>query len=364
MPVETADNYVRVRVRDPEDFEKDSFRTIDVSEENGIKAVVGKLEGEESTTIQTYLFDKEKWDEEKAEAWVKEHKKQVGFKAIGNKWVGAWTNAFEDRDREILSTAAIAEYTEWANKERRLPELWFWHMPNPIGTVEWMDIQGRFGVAAGTLNEWGLKIASAIQDWGDWGMSHRFMWDEKQFTDGVYDWFRTVELSLLPKGRAANVLTSFSAPEEMEMTDEQRNALSELVGPEQAKAFLEAVEARDKAAELAGLQSKEEQTVQSIVLSDDVIEAIAGKVAALLKPADLDSVKDALVVLADQVKALKENDDEKIKAALEALPKREVWFATRGEAQKEAPAPAEAPKPRNLADSIKAIQEHRAARGG
>jgi len=74
-PVETTENYVRVRVRAPGLFEEGSFRTITISADEGIRAVIGRLKGETTTTIQTYLFDKDKWDEERAKKWVKEHKK-------------------------------------------------------------------------------------------------------------------------------------------------------------------------------------------------------------------------------------------------------------------------------------------------
>ena len=74
-PVETTEKYVRVRVRAPGLFEEGSFRTITISADEGIRAVIGKLKGETTTTVQTYLFDNEKWDEERAKKWVKEHKK-------------------------------------------------------------------------------------------------------------------------------------------------------------------------------------------------------------------------------------------------------------------------------------------------
>jgi hypothetical protein len=80
-PVEDTGEYIRVRVRDPQDFVEDSFRTIDISEEQGIKAVIGKLKSdpEGSTAIQTYLFAKEKgWTAEKAQAWVEERGKALG----------------------------------------------------------------------------------------------------------------------------------------------------------------------------------------------------------------------------------------------------------------------------------------------
>lgn len=76
MPIEVTDEYIRIRQRDPEDFEEGSFRTITLSEEEGIKAVIGRLKGETSTTVQSYLFDKEKWTTEEAQAWVEKHKKE------------------------------------------------------------------------------------------------------------------------------------------------------------------------------------------------------------------------------------------------------------------------------------------------
>jgi len=75
---DVTENTIRIRVRDPGDFEEDSFRTIRMgSEEQGIQAVIGRLEGETSTTVQSYVFDKEKWTVEEAQGWVDEHKKSA-----------------------------------------------------------------------------------------------------------------------------------------------------------------------------------------------------------------------------------------------------------------------------------------------
>lgn len=74
-PEETEDK-IHVRVRDPKLFTEGSFRTIAISAKEGIQAVIGKLKGETSTTIQKYIFEKAKgWTVEKAVAWVKDHGK-------------------------------------------------------------------------------------------------------------------------------------------------------------------------------------------------------------------------------------------------------------------------------------------------
>ncbi len=76
-PEETED-WIHIPVRDAGDFVDGSFRTITISADEGIKAVIGKLTSDPqgSTKVQKYLFSKEKgWTMAKARAWVKEHQK-------------------------------------------------------------------------------------------------------------------------------------------------------------------------------------------------------------------------------------------------------------------------------------------------
>jgi cation transport regulator ChaB len=70
--VTSAIEWIRVRVHDPENFKKDSFRTIWFSETKGIKAIIGKKKGETVTSVQAVLFDKEKFSEKEANQWVKD----------------------------------------------------------------------------------------------------------------------------------------------------------------------------------------------------------------------------------------------------------------------------------------------------
>jgi hypothetical protein len=77
---EVTENYVRIRVRDPNLFVDGSFRTIVLSADQGIHAIIGKLKSDPtgSTVIQNYMFELAKgWTMEKAQAWVKEHKDQM-----------------------------------------------------------------------------------------------------------------------------------------------------------------------------------------------------------------------------------------------------------------------------------------------
>lgn len=71
--LEETENYYRNRLEEPNLFQKDSFRTIWLSKEKGIKAIIGKKKNETSTSLQSILFDKNRWTKQDAEKWVKEN---------------------------------------------------------------------------------------------------------------------------------------------------------------------------------------------------------------------------------------------------------------------------------------------------
>lgn len=74
LPWEQTPEFIRSGHRDPSEFEPHSLRTITLSEEEGIKAVIGKLEGKATTEVVSYLFERERgWTLEKAKAWFREH---------------------------------------------------------------------------------------------------------------------------------------------------------------------------------------------------------------------------------------------------------------------------------------------------
>src|SRR3990167_7400512 len=76
MPVDITDKYIRIRMRDLGQFVLDSFRTTELSKEQGLSAVMGRLKSDPNgrMVIQTYLFDRIKWSLDKARRWVEEHK--------------------------------------------------------------------------------------------------------------------------------------------------------------------------------------------------------------------------------------------------------------------------------------------------
>lgn len=73
---DVTENTIRIRVKDPGVFQEGSFRTVNIGDKgNGISAVMGRLKGETTMTIQSYVFDKSKWTTERASKWVAAHKK-------------------------------------------------------------------------------------------------------------------------------------------------------------------------------------------------------------------------------------------------------------------------------------------------
>jgi len=80
---EETEEFVHIRVRDPDLFVEGNYRTIDIDAGKGIKAVIGKLKSDPggSTVVQKFIFDKSKdWTMDKAQAWVNEHKDSVDRK--------------------------------------------------------------------------------------------------------------------------------------------------------------------------------------------------------------------------------------------------------------------------------------------
>lgn len=75
--VEITEDYIRIRQKEPSEFDEKTFRTITLSEKEGIKAVVGRLKGQKTTTLQTYLFDKSKWTVKEVKEWIKKHKGSI-----------------------------------------------------------------------------------------------------------------------------------------------------------------------------------------------------------------------------------------------------------------------------------------------
>jgi hypothetical protein len=80
MPWEQSGDYIRSGHRSPDEFKPHTFRTIWISQKEGIKAVIGKPKGKHSMEIASFLFDVKKgWTVEKAKEWFEQHGQDKGF---------------------------------------------------------------------------------------------------------------------------------------------------------------------------------------------------------------------------------------------------------------------------------------------
>jgi len=86
LPWEEDNDTIRSGHRNPDEFKPDTFRTITLSGEEGIKAVIAKPKGENTMEVTSYLFEKSKgWTIEKAKEWFEQHqrKEKESFKWFG-----------------------------------------------------------------------------------------------------------------------------------------------------------------------------------------------------------------------------------------------------------------------------------------
>ncbi len=118
--------YHEIPVQDG-DFLKESFATMDVNVDQGIRAATGKMQGDETIHIRAYEFDAERWSLADAEKWVSDHQKRKGIEKRSFDTVIGFSK--EDRNEVRLRGLAIP-YNQLSNnpiqgmpdmKERILP---------------------------------------------------------------------------------------------------------------------------------------------------------------------------------------------------------------------------------------------------
>ncbi|MEW6505984.1 MAG: hypothetical protein AB1457_18695, partial [Chloroflexota bacterium] len=78
-----TDQYIRSGHRNPEEFQLDTTRTIVLSDDEGIKAIIAKAKGKDHMEVLSYLFDRNKgWTVDKAKAWFRDHYQEPVHKHV------------------------------------------------------------------------------------------------------------------------------------------------------------------------------------------------------------------------------------------------------------------------------------------
>lgn len=179
------------------------------------------------------------------------------------RWFSVTTNKYKDREREIFSDASHKDYIAFVDREKAYPELWLWHVPGSrIGVADFVDYADGFVVHSGTFDD--DEVAQGFAEGGCEGLavSHGFKYHDGDEEDGVYEWYRTFEVSVLPAEKAANVWTRFqteSSDKEVKMglSDEKRAFLIGRIGEEATKGIEDNLGSMAKTLEEHGIEFKE-----------------------------------------------------------------------------------------------------------
>ena len=268
------------RVRDPGDFEANSFRSKELPKANGVRIILGRLKGQTTTTTQAYRFPIESFTADEAKTWLKDHdvkgasfepakkaeKDIVGsFTAFKDdvglwRWISLTSNKFKDREGEIFSAEAHKEYVEYATAFKHFPELWLWHTPgSKLGMADFVDYTDGFVVHSGTFDEGKEAVAASLAATKDLAVSHGFKYRAADKEDGVYEWYRTFEVSALPAARAANAWTEILSKKEvvMSFSEAKKAFLTKHLGEEAVTDIESRVAGLSKQLEEAGVEFKD-----------------------------------------------------------------------------------------------------------
>jgi len=204
------------------------------------------------------------------------------------RWFGRYSNAWLDRDGEILTEEAHKEYQKWAYDNGTLPELWLWHVPGSrVGEADWLDFSNGFAHASGLIDGGKESAVEAIKS-QDLGMSHGFLalqqgkWVRR---------YRSYELSILPRERAAvetsgfNLLDAAKGAEVMAFTEERRKFLVEALGEDAVGALEKSTESMATQLKELGVEYKEAEAeaakTDETTAQSEGIKALAASVAEL-----------------------------------------------------------------------------------
>mgnify|MGYP001614491968 CR=1 FL=1 len=298
MPVDVTDKFIRIRIKDPGLFVADSFRTITLSEKDGIQAIIGKLKTNPSgnTEVQAYLFDKNKWTVERAKKWVEDNKKAnnnmetkaFSLKEITDKGIGRAVIAtldVIDKDKDIAVAGAFG-----TQHVKLLPA--HDRMSVPLGkavlkeegnsviadfafnlsiqkAVDWYNAL-RFDMDNGVpIQEWSYGFVPTLYELGDKdGQSVRFLKAVEVF-----------EISPVLRGAGAGTRTLALKEEGERYIDQAERTLAEveaLVGRSEELASLRAKDGRN-------LSTDNQQRLQTLYTS---LAEIQGELKLLLESGD------------------------------------------------------------------------------
>lgn len=186
------------------------------------------------------------------------------FKGADGKqhWHARYTNNFEDRDKQIISEKALADYIMRLDMGIvPMPELWDWHTKGTRhGQADTVFGIGHFVHAIGHYDDTELGRKAADYDRKhskEIRLSHGFTAPKWSYQNGVYEVANTFEITKLPNGAEANPFTYFEEVKTMELTEVKRSHLEKVYGKELVDKLVAESEKHGKALEALGVIYKD-----------------------------------------------------------------------------------------------------------
>jgi len=241
--------------------------------------------------------------------------KGVAIKEVNGKpWIITWSsNGFEDRDKEIVSTKALENWSAKINEQENKGFFNLWHISNTdFAEKHFTMVPGRMLIEGGPFLD-NAKGKAALQFFKQhleghkelapegWGCSIEFKYLPDEREKGIFENVEITRTSILPRYSAANIHTQIKELK-MSMTKEQAKAAEVVFGKELANSLISGAESKSK--ELEPKIAHKEQSNDFTL--DQIVEAVAVKMQLDIKP-----VTDALALLVEgqkvnvkQIKAL------------------------------------------------------------
>lgn len=188
------------------------------------------------------------------------------------RWVLFSSNAYRDRDGEIVSTKALEADCDRADASRAYGPLRWWHVPGvDIGDCDFNAMHGRILIESGTFRDERIGAAVARKA-KDLQVSIGFIHPPDQpDAAGVFHIIRRFERSLVPAGKASNPFTHVLVQEQptMATVKERLEELTRLLGDSAlVQRVLQAAETTQKTIDEQGVAYKSDDAPTVYIAPD------------------------------------------------------------------------------------------------
>lgn len=220
------------------------------------------------------------------------------------RWLCVSSTAYEDRDREIVSTKALRDAVAYGDRTGDRGVLRWWHIPGfDIGDCDFQaTTQGdRFLIESGTFRspQIAQKIASAVNDLG---LTLGFYHPANEPSGRVFTNIVPFERSLAPRDKVSNRFTSLIV-KGFPMNEEKLKAARALLGDDVVTALLANVATTDKTAQDQRVAYKAAAPDQTVYYQGDTPGVIANGTFVALKAAPMEAEVKAPMPIAEAVAA-------------------------------------------------------------